>query len=278
MLRKVSLNALKARKMALSAGIVPKTGTSWKSALRNVRDSRGNLKSGKDMAKAKEKMGLLPNNEKQALSAAQKKHQNVEIGYTGKGLNGKNDDKLVVGSSRNLPMGVSEGEKYSLHTHPQVSSSKLRAKINKRNPELARVFKGEASSAGSMDNTMFSGILQDRHVKHRIYAPDEGTMNVYTKSKIKTKEGKEDRIWQHEGAAKEAKKIAKKRADENKISSTIKRVLTRKNRETARDGSYEGDKLTGKLLRGSDGLKLNARKFIVDKNKTKFNLNGEPAK
>jgi hypothetical protein len=59
---KIALNALKKRIMAVDAGILP-YGNKWKSILRSVRDSRGNLKDGRSIAEILEKKwGRTSNN------------------------------------------------------------------------------------------------------------------------------------------------------------------------------------------------------------------------
>lgn len=72
-MNKTALRAIKAKALAIQIGIVPKEGTQWKWALRNLRSGSGELKSGRDLAKAKTKIGLLSNNAMQKIKGDQRK-------------------------------------------------------------------------------------------------------------------------------------------------------------------------------------------------------------
>lgn len=68
-LDKQALDAMKARQMAQSVGLVPHPGSQWKWALRNMRDGQGNLLEGRELAEAKESIGKMPNNIRQKLQS-----------------------------------------------------------------------------------------------------------------------------------------------------------------------------------------------------------------
>jgi len=67
-LTKIALNALDARNMAKSVGLQP--AGNWKWALRSLRDGRGNVLQGKELATAKEGLGKMPNNLRQTLNSS----------------------------------------------------------------------------------------------------------------------------------------------------------------------------------------------------------------
>jgi hypothetical protein len=69
LLHKQALDAMKARGMAKSVGLVPHPGSQWKWALRNMRDGQGNLLPGRELAEAKEGLGKMPNNVRQKLQS-----------------------------------------------------------------------------------------------------------------------------------------------------------------------------------------------------------------
>jgi hypothetical protein len=81
MLSKQALDALKARTMAKSLGLIPHPGSQWKWALRNMRDGQGNPLEGKALAETKEDMGKMPNNVRQKLqSVSRATGHRMEIG------------------------------------------------------------------------------------------------------------------------------------------------------------------------------------------------------
>lgn len=78
-LTKIALNAQKAREMAEQAGVVP--AGNWKWALRNLRNDRGELLEGRELAEAKLELGKTPNNVRQRMESLSRKtgHQ-YEVG------------------------------------------------------------------------------------------------------------------------------------------------------------------------------------------------------
>jgi len=132
---KESLDWQKAVALAEKAGIVPHPKSNWKWALRQVRAKNPTgafqsaddlLLKGKDLAKAKEKIGLLPNNVRQKIKALSRKQRlGVEVGL---GLNGK----YVVGDVGRV---ITPGGSLA-HTHPQHARISL---IKETGKELTRV-------------------------------------------------------------------------------------------------------------------------------------------
>lgn len=130
---KIALNAVKARALAESVGIIPHHKSNWKWALRQLRAKNPTgayqtaddlMLKGKDLAKSKEKMGLLPNNVRQKIKAlARKQRQGVEVGAAG---GSPNSMEYVVGEvgSVKLPerhaWDIKRKPYYNIHTHPIV--------------------------------------------------------------------------------------------------------------------------------------------------------------
>lgn len=116
---KVALDAVKARALAEKAGIIAHPQSNWKWALRQIRakNPTGAYQSaddlilkGKELAKAKEKIGLLPNNARQKIKAISRKQKpGVEVAYTGKG-------RAIVGGDGHV--GLIPGDTLDAHTHP----------------------------------------------------------------------------------------------------------------------------------------------------------------
>lgn len=81
-LEKVALNATKARALAHEAGVVVDHKTQWKWALRQLRDSRGEVKVGKERAEALSRLlgkpAAGPNNFLQAVRSEQRKLRDVD--------------------------------------------------------------------------------------------------------------------------------------------------------------------------------------------------------
>lgn len=123
-MRKTALNAQKARELAQKAGIIPGYGQ-WKWGLNKLRDSRGNLLEGKDLTKAKESLGKLPNNPYQKLVATERKQRlGIETGLTEADLN-----KPIIGNK-----GMISGSKFGFnpkniraHTHPADNKNRYAA-------------------------------------------------------------------------------------------------------------------------------------------------------
>jgi hypothetical protein len=79
-MEKTALNAQKARAMAHDAGLFPEGQWQW--ALRNLRDSRGDLLQGKALADKKLGMGAIRNNDYQMLKRYEEKHGHGSIPFT----------------------------------------------------------------------------------------------------------------------------------------------------------------------------------------------------
>ncbi len=90
---KVGLNAQKARQLAKSVGIIPHEKSQWQWALRQLRKANPKgiknaplVMQGKELSKAKERIGKLPNNQLQKLKALQRKQRlGIETAITNKG-------------------------------------------------------------------------------------------------------------------------------------------------------------------------------------------------
>lgn len=127
---KVALDAVKARALAEKAGIIAHPQSNWKWALRQIRAKNPTgayqaaddlILKGKDLAKAKEKIGLLPNNVRQKVKALSRKQRlGVEVGAAGDSPANMKYVSGEVGRVR-LPMkDTRTNTRYShdIHTHP----------------------------------------------------------------------------------------------------------------------------------------------------------------
>lgn len=153
---KVALNAQKAREMAEQVGLQPHGN--WKWALRNLRDGSGNPLEGRTLAEAKEQMGKMPNNARQAVqSVARRVGGHKEVGAvvpTGETMNsalkGRVNTNVLkentspgnfeigdaqsvnnvqrylneYGSSMDEIFGGLKGLGHDIHTHPHASMKK----------------------------------------------------------------------------------------------------------------------------------------------------------
>ena len=116
-LEKQSLNALKARSMAKSVGIIPDHTTNWKYGLRNMRDSKGNPFTGKDIEKGRVRLGGLSNNAWGKLKETQTLHPDNELGFY---VNKKGDiGKVATGSKTRISYDTFRSSKHQRfgHTH-----------------------------------------------------------------------------------------------------------------------------------------------------------------
>ena len=132
-MEKIALNALKKRQLVKSLGLIPQQGSAWQWALRQLRapSKKGGklLLEGKALSKAKEKIGILPNNLKQKLLAAHRKGklgQEMGLSSTGKVIDG------IKGAVN------PQGAKILAHTHPSMNRMLHVGEGNKRllNPVL----------------------------------------------------------------------------------------------------------------------------------------------
>lgn len=81
-MEKTALNAQEARAMAARAGLFPEG--QWRWALRNLRDSRGDLLQGKEMADAKLSLGAMNNNSYQKLKRMEEVQGHGTVPKSGK--------------------------------------------------------------------------------------------------------------------------------------------------------------------------------------------------
>jgi hypothetical protein len=153
---KIALNAQRAREMAGEVGLQPHGN--WKWALRNLRDGNGDALEGRALAEAKEQMGKMPNNARQAVqSVARRVGGHKEVGAvvpTGEHMNTalkgrvntnalkentspgnfeigdaqsvNNIQRYVdeYGSSTDEIFGGLKGLGHDIHTHPYASMKK----------------------------------------------------------------------------------------------------------------------------------------------------------
>ena len=124
---KIALNALSARRMAKQVGVIADTDTSWKSALRRLRDARGQPLEGKSLAKARVRLGDLSNNSYAQLSqySTRRLPSNTEIAASINPSSGAVRDK----SSGTIRSGTAPFlDQSSVHSHPygqEVYSGKV---------------------------------------------------------------------------------------------------------------------------------------------------------
>jgi len=126
---KYALNALKARELAKSVGLIPHPQSQWKWALRNMRKTNPAgikgaplMQAGRELAKTKERIGKLPNNVAQKMKALSRKQRlGVEVGLTDK-------NNILIGSSD----GVINFDNYVAKAHTHPAHNKIIEKANYR--------------------------------------------------------------------------------------------------------------------------------------------------
>jgi hypothetical protein len=114
-MEKVALNASKARAMAKEVGLI--ADGNWKWALRNLRNGKGELLKGKELADTKAKLGDLSNNAYQKVkSISRKLPSKTEIGGI---INKGNLEDTAIGELRqgSSPSKI-KGQISNMHTHP----------------------------------------------------------------------------------------------------------------------------------------------------------------
>lgn len=135
-MEKLALNAMKARGLAKSVGLIPQAGSDWKWALRNMRAPNPTgaknaplMQSGRELAQSKQQMGALANNDMQKLRSGARRvgERGIEVGVNDKG-------SLQLGE-----MGGIKTDPGSIraHTHPGVG--RVKALTKRTNPEAARM-------------------------------------------------------------------------------------------------------------------------------------------
>lgn len=134
-LSKQALNALKARALAQEAGVVVDPRTSWKWALRQFRDSKGGIKTGREKAEVLNRLLGKPragsNNFIQAIRSEQRKIREVDEVQLSRPRNKKEYDEFtgVDRGSNSLQAYPTSGGMYdlsnsrlqgghSIHVHP----------------------------------------------------------------------------------------------------------------------------------------------------------------
>jgi hypothetical protein len=123
-LEKVALNAFKARSMAKAVGVIPESGTSWKYALRNLRDGKGAPLQGKALSDARTRLGDVTNNTYQRMKSLHQHHGGTQ-GYefaTRVDHSGRIQDSVIRGNTKGMaqPRGNTVGLSDNLHTHPRA--------------------------------------------------------------------------------------------------------------------------------------------------------------
>jgi hypothetical protein len=136
---KTALNWQKEVALAEKAGIVPHPNSNWRWALRQIRAKNPTgarqsfddlILKGRDLAKAKEKMGLLPNNVRQKMKAMNRKlRPGTEMAYTTAG-------KYVIGEIGSVPL--KDGVILSAHTHPYFNRAQVAKNTHTRFPSINR--------------------------------------------------------------------------------------------------------------------------------------------
>lgn len=127
---KTALTAQKARALAKSVGLIPHQNSQWKWALRQLRKANPKglknaplMLSGKALAKAKERIGKLPNNVKQKIKALLRKQRlGVEVGISEEG-------KAFIGSTK----GYLDAAATRAHAHVRFNRILNKLKANKGN-------------------------------------------------------------------------------------------------------------------------------------------------
>ena len=146
---KTALNALKARELAKSVGLIPEA--QWKWGLRKLRAPRSKdaplMLEGKALRKAKEdRIGLLSNNEIQKIRGLQRKQNlGVEVGLDGEGV--------FEGIKGNLIPRIygKDPKTYNLkaHTHPGFNRIK---NLGSKDTELKRTLNNTLAASPSGQN------------------------------------------------------------------------------------------------------------------------------
>jgi hypothetical protein len=115
---KEALNALKARAMAKTVGVIADHTTQWKYGLRKLRDSRGNPLAHEALDRAKARMGAIHKDDFKAIAKHQAQHPGKEVGFA-IGKNGRIQGHLEVGDSHAVSLDIGKGTRMG-HTHPEV--------------------------------------------------------------------------------------------------------------------------------------------------------------
>lgn len=154
-IEKTALNAQKAREMAKKVGLIPEG--QWKWALRKLRDGRGNPLPGKELAKAKEDIGLIPNNAKQKIDSINRRvSSNKELMGAMEGNKIKN---LLAGDTTSIFVPKDSESKivgHEFHTHP-VDASRGELRQNMRDPQMSERERSEDILRGGHRTTKPSG-------------------------------------------------------------------------------------------------------------------------
>jgi len=120
-LEKIALNAQKARDMAKAVGVIPDPRSSWKYALRNLRDTRGNPLQGRQLSEGRTRLGDLSNNAYNKTKALDRDGGSRHIEYAGNVDSNGKLSSIVTGGKGNIPGELALHR--SLHTHPPLLST-----------------------------------------------------------------------------------------------------------------------------------------------------------
>lgn len=125
-LEKVALNISKARSMAKAVGVIPDHTSSWKYALRHLRDSRGNPLQGKALHQARANLGDLDNNAFRKIQATSNKLSGTKgIEYDAEIHKGKLISNIREGSQGEINRAFEDT--HNLHTHPDTDRTFLKS-------------------------------------------------------------------------------------------------------------------------------------------------------
>jgi len=136
-LEKVALNALKARQLSKSVGIIPQPGSAWKWALRNLRAPRSSgskiMSTGRELSNQKKKIGLLTNNQINSIKSTQR-----NLGGAGRYETGLTDTgKIIRGKFHGgLFYNPKKVGKMIAHTHPGALKLSYMSKIKNADPNI----------------------------------------------------------------------------------------------------------------------------------------------
>ena len=281
------LTALKARKMSLSAGIIPDHNTNWKGALKKVRGQNGELTTGKELSDIKQKIGFPENNVLQKLKSAENMVPNGnEVGY------GQKTKNIINGQFRSLSISgddssvTNKNQVGFIHTHPYMDKQSVKKygkdiidRPSGLTDNMAYNKRFSAKDFILSDSNDIKTYYLNPETKFPIYAPSENTVSVsrvfskqpnpvYTLSDIKTKQNYDDNnnsVW---------RKIDLLSKSREKTNDKIKLDYYRRKISDLLEAKPEKPKLYK-----DNKFKINHTRFIVGKdNYDNFNLNGEKIK
>lgn len=175
---KISLTIQKKIDLAKKVGLLPIQDSAWKSAIRSVVDSRGDLLSGRMLADAKQRLGKLSNNTVQHLNGlARKQRLSVEVGATIK-TKGKIEKSVpgIIGAV-NTP-DVTSKTIGTVHTHPYTPV--------------------DLREGGMLDDMLKQRKVPIHEAKSVIPSNTPGyyrPMSAQTKHKLQQLKSKEDTLW-----------------------------------------------------------------------------------